>query len=187
MALVDIVLPGPDGLTLLSRLKEKDFPTAAVVMTGKGTIDSAVDAMRNGAFHYITKPLRLLELVENRAGEKFNLTREILVQSERMRRQRVDRPNGVMAHYNKMTDILREARHIAAKESTVLIEGETGAGKDVIAEYIHKHSLRKDNVYSVNNCGALADNLFDAELFGHEKGAFTGAGGAADGDAGSLR
>lgn len=178
VALVDIVLPGPDGLTLLSRLKENDQPVEVVVMTAEGTIDSAVDAMRKGAFHYITKPLRLreLELVVQRAGEKFSLARENSMQSERLRRQRAGVSNGAMAQSPNMTSLLREVQHIAATESTVLIEGETGSGKEVLAKYIHKSSLRNEDVFSIINCGALAENLVDAELFGYEKGAFTGAG-----------
>ena len=177
VVLLDIILPGQDGLMLLPRLREMDLPAEVVVMTAEGTIDTAVEAMRKGAFHYITKPLRLqeLELVVQRAGEKYNLSRENLLQKERERRQKTDLPKGIIAQSPQMINLLREAKQIAATEATILIEGETGVGKGVFAEYIHKHSLRKNHVFSVINCAALGENLVDSELFGHEKGAFTGA------------
>ena len=177
VVLLDIILPGQDGLALLPRLRKMDLPAEVVVMSAEGTIYSAVEAMRKGAFHYITKPLRLqeLEIVVQRAGEKFNLARENLLQKERERHQKGGLPIGVIAQSPQMIKLLREAKQIAATESTILIVGETGVGKGVVAEYIHEHSLRKDNVFSVINCAALAENLVDSELFGHEKGAFTGA------------
>lgn len=177
VALVDILMPGMDGITLLGRLKEIDPLLEVVIVTGQGSIESAVEAMRKGAYHYITKPVRLseLEMVVRRAIEKTLLSRQNYLYREELRRRRALSAPEIVAHSAAMRRILEEAERIAQTDASVLIEGETGTGKEVIAEFIHRKSLRRAHPLSVLNCGALSESLLDTELFGHEKGAFTGA------------
>ena len=177
VALVDINMPGKSGLELLAELKRGGSSLEVIIITGEGTVDSAVEAMRLGAFHYITKPVRLkeLELVLQRALEKSSLvTENQLLQAERTRLARRQYP-GVVAESDAMQKLLQHAQMMAQSGMPILIHGETGTGKEVLAEFIHSHSDRKESNLVVVNCGALSENLMDAELFGHEKGAFTGA------------
>ncbi|MBI4614279.1 MAG: sigma-54-dependent Fis family transcriptional regulator [Planctomycetes bacterium] len=176
-ALVDVRMPGMDGVSLLERIKEADPLTEVVIITGHGSIESAVGAMGRGAFHYVTKPVRMaeLELVVRRALEKAALARQNQVYREGERRRR-DRWGGrIVAESRSLRQILEAAEGIAQTDSNVLIEGETGTGKEIVAELIHRSSARRERNFSVLNCGSLSENLIDAELFGHEKGAFTGA------------
>lgn len=177
VALVDILMPGMDGITLLGRLKEIDPLMEVVIVTGQGSIESAVEAMRRGAHHYVTKPVRLseLEMVVQRAIEKTLLARQNRLYREDLRRRRVQSTPEIIAHSTTMKKLLEEAERIAQTDASVLIEGETGTGKEVLAEFIHRKSPRQDHTLSVLNCGALSESLLDTELFGHEKGAFTGA------------
>lgn len=177
VALVDILMPGMDGITLLGRLKEIDPLMEVVIVTGQGSIESAVEAMRRGAYHYITKPVRLseLEMVVRRAIEKTLLARQNRLYREDLRRRRVQSTPEIIAYSTTMKKLLEEAERIAQTDASVLIEGETGTGKEVLAEFIHRKSPRQDHTLSVLNCGALSESLLDTELFGHEKGAFTGA------------
>ncbi len=175
VAVVDLFMPGMDGLTLLERLKEIDPGMEVVILTGQGSIESAVEAMRKGAYHYVTKPARLreLEMVVRRALERARLGRQnrALCEGERRRRTRPE----IIARSPSMRQLLAQAEGIAPTGSTVLIEGQTGTGKEVLAEFIHRKSARAGQPLSVLDCGALSETLVDAELFGHERGAFTGA------------
>ncbi|NOZ22232.1 MAG: sigma-54-dependent Fis family transcriptional regulator [Planctomycetes bacterium] len=176
-ALVDILMPGMDGITLLSRLKEIDSHVEVIIVTGQASVESAVDAMRRGAFHYVTKPVRLheLEMLVERAVEKTQVSRQNVLLREDLRRKRAQAAGEIVAASDAMKTILTEAESVAKVDSSVLIEGETGVGKEVVAEFIHRNSKRGGNVFCVLNCGALPETLQDAELFGYEKGAFTGA------------
>lgn len=175
VAVVDLFMPGMDGLTLLERLKEIDPGMEVAILTGQGSIESAVEAMRKGAYHYVTKPARLreLEMVVRRALERVRLGRQnrALCEGERRRRPRPE----IVAHAPAMRHLLAQAEGIAPADATVLIEGQTGTGKEVLAEFIHRKSARAGQPLSVLDCGALSETLVDAELFGHERGAFTGA------------
>jgi DNA-binding NtrC family response regulator len=177
VALVDVLMPGMDGITLLGRLKEIDPRLEVIVATGQGSIESAVEAMRRGAYHYVTKPVRLRELglVVRRASEKAALARQNDLFREDRRRAGGRREAGLVAASAALRRVIGEAERVAPTEGHVLIEGETGAGKELVAELIHRRSPRHGQPFVVLNCGALAENLLDAELFGHEKGAFTGA------------
>lgn len=176
-ALVDILMPGMDGISLLSHLKEVSPLLEVVIVTGQTSIESAVEAMRRGAFHYVSKPVRLqeLEMVLSRAVEKTLMSRQNTLFREDLRRRHAQATTDIVAESSAMKELLREANRIAETDSTVLIEGETGTGKEVIAEMIHRNSKRSNSIFSVLNCGALPESLQDAELFGYEKGAFTGA------------
>ncbi|MBI3098599.1 MAG: sigma-54-dependent Fis family transcriptional regulator [Planctomycetes bacterium] len=177
VALLDILMPGMDGLTLLGRLKTADAQIEVVMVTGQGSVESAVQAMKGGAFHYVTKPVRLaeLEMVVQRAMEKARLARQNRVYREELRRRRPAAATGIVARSAAMRKLIDEASRVAASDMTVLIEGETGTGKGLLAEFIHQRSTRADKPFTVLNCGALTESLVDSELFGHEKGAFTGA------------
>ncbi|MBI2899790.1 MAG: sigma-54-dependent Fis family transcriptional regulator [Planctomycetes bacterium] len=177
LALVDVLMPGMDGITLLGKLKEIDPLAEVVVVTGQGSIESAVEAMRRGAYHYVTKPVRLaeLEMVVRRAVEKTLMSRQNNLLCEERRRTRSRTTAEIVARSSAMRKVLDEAEKLAQTDSSVLIEGETGTGKEVLAEWIHRKSRRSEHPLVVVNCGALSESLVDAELFGHEKGAFTGA------------
>lgn len=177
VALLDILMPGMDGLTLLGTLKEIDPLTEVVIVTGQGSIESAVEAMRRGAFHYVTKPVRLteLEMVVRRAIEKAALARQNRAYRENLRRRNARSAAEIVARSPAMQQVLRDADRMASLDAPILIEGETGTGKEVLAERIHERSGRAAQTFSVLNCGAIPESLVDAELFGYEKGAFTGA------------
>jgi DNA-binding NtrC family response regulator len=172
LVLTDLRMPGMDGLGLLRRLRE-DFPEIPVViLTAHGTVDNAVEAMKHGAFDFLTKPFekeRVVEVVAKAAG-----------QAERARREFHGPPaanaeHGILGNSEAMRSLRAMIARVAPGPSTVLITGETGTGKELVAEAIHRGSPRARGPIIRVNCGALPDNLVEAELFGHERGAFTGA------------
>ncbi|MBI4564193.1 MAG: sigma-54-dependent Fis family transcriptional regulator [Planctomycetes bacterium] len=176
IALVDLVLPDVDGLTLLKRIQEKSPDAAVIIMTAHSSVDTAVQAMKLGAYDYLTKPFDLdeLSLIVRRAAEVRALQRE---SSERLReaRERYGLQNLVSASH-KMREIDAMVRKIARSEaSTILLRGESGTGKDLIARAIHYESNRAAAPFMNITCTALPDTLLESELFGHEKGAFTDA------------
>jgi DNA-binding NtrC family response regulator len=175
IALVDIKLPGMDGIELLRKIKEKDRGTEVIVITGHGTIDSAISAMKLGACDYMTKPCKLneLEVVVQKAYEKKKLQdANIKLKDELRLRTHYDE---VIGQSEKMHAIMRLVEKVARSNSTVLIEGETGTGKELIAYAIHQRSPRKDESFIVVHCNSFPETLLESELFGYERGAFTGA------------
>ncbi|MBT3375511.1 MAG: sigma-54-dependent Fis family transcriptional regulator [Lentisphaerae bacterium] len=177
VAAVDMVMPGAGGIEFLESVKEVDPFIQVVIMTGQGSIETAVDAMRRGAFEYVSKPTRLAELeaVIRRALANVSLARENRAYREAQRRGRLRLAGRIVAKSPAMRRILAESEHLGQTDFTVLIQGETGTGKEVVANYIHANSTRCDLPMTVLNCAAIPDHLVDSELFGHEKGAFTGA------------
>jgi two-component system, NtrC family, response regulator AtoC len=177
VAAVDMMMPGTGGIEFLDALKRMDPFIQVVIMTGQGSIETAVEAMRKGAFEYVTKPARLAELetVIRRALANASLSRENRAHREAQRRRRLRLAGDIVAKSAGMREILRAAEQLGQTDFPVLIEGETGTGKEVVAHYIHANSPRRDLPLTVLNCAAIPDNLVDSELFGHEKGAFTGA------------
>jgi DNA-binding NtrC family response regulator len=165
-----------NGLDLLVKLKQLDPLIEVVMVTGQGSIESAVEAMKRGAYHYVTKPVRLteLELVARRALERTRLARQNQIYREHQRRRRGGAAE-VVAESASMKRLLAQAEQLAASDTPLLVLGETGTGKEIVAEFIHRHSARRDRELVVVNCAALTESILDAELFGHEKGAFTGA------------
>ncbi len=175
VVLTDLKMPDLNGIELLSEILKLQPPPLVILMTAHGTIDSAVDAMRKGAFDYLTKPLEKDELllVLRRAMERAHLVSENRMLHEQLRdRFRLD--NIVGAH-GSMQDVFRIVHKVAASTSTVLIYGESGTGKELVARALHHESDRRGRPFYAVNVAALPESILEAELFGHEKGAFTGA------------
>lgn len=173
--LVDLDMPGLNGIEVIMRAKELSPATDAIVLTGKSSLDSAVAALRQGAFEYLTKPCKLVELQSllKRVAEKRELTNKY-----RALRRQLDRVEGdpkLIGESNGMQQVRRLIERVAPTTSTILIRGETGSGKELVARAIHNQSLRAEMPFVAINCGALPENLIESELFGHRKGAFTGA------------
>ena len=175
VVLLDIALPGENGVAVLENIR-KEHPLAKVIMlTGNATVETALDSMKLGAYDYLTKPYDLAELclVIERAFAESQMRRENEVLQRRFSRESefdlfVGEDPGVQ-------EALRMAEKAAGASSAVLISGETGTGKEIIARMIHQKSSRRDEPFMALNCAAFQDNLLESELFGHEKGAFTDA------------
>jgi len=174
VVLTDLMMPDGSGLDLLPIAKDREVATQVIVMTAHGALENAVDAMKRGAYDFVTKPFATSELkvLVQKAFEK----RSLLTENERLRAQ-VDRnaPKDLLGHSRAMQDILSFVSRIAQSRSTVLVTGESGTGKERIARAVHDFSDRKDKPFLVVNCGAIPEALVESELFGHEKGSFTGA------------
>ena len=175
LVLSDFRMPGMNGLELLGALKKLNPSIQVVIMTAFGTIESATEAMKNGAVDYITKPVDLyrLEIVIRHVVERQQLVRENFT----LRQQLIQRfsPEGIVSTSAEMSRVLNIAGRVADSNATVLITGETGTGKELIAKALHYSGSRREEPFLAVNCAALPDNLLESELFGHEKGAFTGA------------
>jgi DNA-binding NtrC family response regulator len=175
VVLTDLKMPDLNGIALLTELLKAQPGICVILMTAHGSIDTAVDAMRKGAFDYLTKPLEREELllVLGRAMERTRLVRENRMLQEQLRdRFRID--NIVGAH-GSMQDVFRVVHKVAPSTSTVLIYGESGTGKELVARAVHHQSERRDRPFYAVNIAALPESILEAELFGYEKGAFTGA------------
>lgn len=173
LVITDLKMPGLDGLEVLKRIKDINAATQVVVISGHGSIDDAVVAMRRGAYDFVSKPFRIsdIENVVLRALEKSALLNENLRLRERLKSGSV-----LMESRNPVfRELLEYALQAASSEATILILGESGTGKDVVARYIAAHSRRADKPLVTVNCAAIPDNLIESELFGHKKGSFTGA------------
>ena len=174
VALVDLVMPEVDGIGVLREAMDLDSPPEVVIVTGNGTVDTAIAAMKLGAYDYVTKPckVRELEILVQRAFEK----RRLLLENVRLQAlsQREEFPEIITASA-VMEDLLELVRKVAGSESAVLITGESGTGKELVARAIHRLSTRTKGPLTDINCAAIQENLLESELFGHERGAFTGA------------
>ncbi len=175
LVLTDLKMEQVDGMAVLRRAKEIDAETAVVFITGFATLDSAVAAMKAGAFHYIAKPFRLDEVREvvRNALELVSLKRENRELKAQLKQDR--REPTIITQNGVMQRLLDTARQAATTDTNVLISGESGTGKELLARLIHANSHRGDQTFMAVNCGALQEDLLANELFGHEKGAFTGA------------
>jgi len=175
LIILDIKMPGIGGLNTLKSVKEIDSEVEVIMLTGRATIESAVESMKMGAYDYITKPCRLSELdmllkkaYEKRQISKENITLKRLVTSK-------ERDKVMISQSDKMKPVFNLIEKVAATDSTVLIQGESGTGKELVARDIHQKSKRNKYPFVAVNCAALHDTLLESELFGHVKGAFTGA------------
>jgi DNA-binding NtrC family response regulator len=175
VVLTDLKMPDLNGIELLTELLKAQPGLCVILMTAHGSIDTAVEAMRRGAFDYLTKPLEKDELliVLRRAVERSHLVRENRMLHEQLR-DRFRLENIVGAH-GSMEDVFRVVHKVAASSSTVLVYGESGTGKELVARALHYASERRQQPFYAVNVAALPESILEAELFGHEKGAFTGA------------
>jgi len=175
LAIVDLRLADLDGMTLMEHLHALDPAMPVIILTGHASVEGAVEAMTRGAYTYLTKPFDPHELLlqVNRALDSCKLAFE----NQRLKgllKEKYDFAN-IVAKSDKMQGVLEAVSHIAKTDSTVYIHGESGTGKELIAKAIHLQSNRKDGPFVAINCAAIPESLLESELFGHEKGAFTGA------------
>ncbi|MFH1623797.1 MAG: sigma-54 dependent transcriptional regulator [Pseudomonadota bacterium] len=175
LVLTDLKMEGIDGINLLKRIKEMYPQTEVIVVTGHGSIQSAVEAIKQGAYDYLTKPFHPEELlvISNKALERGSLVKRVRNLEEQVR----DKYSfeGIVGNSPAIQKVIALIKQIAKTDSTVLITGESGTGKELIAKALHNNSLRSRNAFVTINCGAIPDNLQESELFGHTRGAFTGA------------
>ncbi len=175
VVLTDLRMEGMDGIELLETLPKEPFEPSIIIITAHGTISSAVEAVKKGAFEYLTKPIDKdsLLLTVRRGVERASLLKEnIHLQKELFDRFKIDWIIGKSAKMQRAIEVMKR---IAPSTATVLITGESGTGKELIARAIHYNSHRRTKPFTAINCAAIPDNLFESELFGYEPGAFTGA------------
>ena len=173
--IVDIHLPDGDGIEVLRAARENDADREGIVITGQGSIDNAIEALRAGAFDYLLKPLRpaQLEVVFNRLADRRRLESE--VETLRGELQETGRLGDLVGRSEVMTRVFDVIRRVARSNAPVLITGASGSGKEVVARTIHRLSRRAGKPFVAFNCGAISPTLIESELFGHERGSFTGA------------
>ena len=170
LVVTDLRMPGVDGMALLSWVSENQPGLPVILITAHGTVDTAVEAIKRGAFDYVTKPFDRDEL--------HNVIVKALATEERNARHLAPDPTGrfeLIGRTPSMRDLFTLIEKVAPSPTTVLITGESGTGKELVARALHQHSERRDGPFIQINCGAIPENLFEAELFGYERGAFTGA------------
>jgi len=173
--LVDLDMPGLNGIQVIAKAKELSPDAEAVVLTGKSSLETAIAALRHGAFDYLTKPCKLVEIeaLLERVQQKRQLTQKYRALQRRL--ERIEGTPQLIGKSGGMERVRELITKVAPTHSTVLILGETGTGKELVARAVHEQSTRTDMPFVAINCGALPETLIESELFGHRKGAFTGA------------
>jgi DNA-binding NtrC family response regulator len=179
--ITDLRLPGIDGTRVIDAAKQRYPGIVAIVITGYGTVRDAVEAMKRGASDYVTKPFQFDELVH--VLDKALEQRRLALENAYLRSQLEQRYQfgGIVGRSRPMQELFHLLETVASANSTILITGETGTGKEVVARAIHHNSPRKAHRFVALNCSAIPETLLEAELFGHVRGAFTGAVGARQG------
>ena len=175
VALLDLMLPDGSGIDVLRKIADDGLPMEAIVLTGYATVTTAIEAMKLGAYDYVTKPARMeeIETLVIKAAEKARLRRENA--SLRARLEHQERVEGLITDDPALKDILSTVERVAPADLPVLIQGESGTGKELIARTIHRLSPRSAHPFVAIDCGAVPENMLESELFGHEKGAVAGA------------
>jgi DNA-binding NtrC family response regulator len=175
LILLDIMLPGMDGLEVLKRIKQLDENLPVIILSAQGSIEVAVDALRFGAFDYFPKPIDIqrLEPAIKNAIKSYDLTKEIESLKENVKKEFSF--DNIISADGRMQDVFKLVSKVLNNDITVLIYGESGTGKELIARAIHYNGKRKDKPFIVVNCASIPRELLESELFGHEKGSFTGA------------
>jgi len=175
VVLTDLRMAGKSGLTVIDKAIKLPNHPVCIMMTAYGNVETAVEAMRRGAFDFLTKPVSLqkLDILIKRALKSRTIEKENVVLHERLDKKYSF--DGIVGNSPSLTEVLDKVRLVAPSKATVLLEGETGTGKELIAQSIHQNSERSRQAFVPVHCAALAANLLESELFGHEKGAFTGA------------
>jgi len=175
LIITDIKMPCVDGMTMLATVRKKNKEIPVIIVTGHATVDSAIDAVKLGAYDYIRKPYMPEEILfsARRAIEHEKLVSENLYLHDQLKEK--FRLKGLVGNNKKMQEVYQFVQKVSKANAAILIRGESGTGKELIANAIHYNSPRKKNKFLAINCGALPENLLESELFGHEKGAFTGA------------
>ncbi|WP_425267250.1 sigma-54-dependent transcriptional regulator [Aeoliella straminimaris] len=173
--LVDLDMPGMSGIDVIAKAKQLCPSTEAIVLTGKGTVDTAIAALRHGAFDYLTKPCTMVELeaLLKRVQDKRELTNKYYALVHRLKN--IEGTPKLIGDTPGMKQVQTMIAKVAPTDSTVLILGETGTGKELVARAVHENSTRAGKPFVAVNCGALPETLIESELFGHAKGSFTGA------------
>ncbi len=173
--ITDLNMPGMSGIELLGKARELSDEIECIILTGKSTVESAIAALRYGAFDYLTKPCKRLELeaLLERIQKKQQLARQYKAVNHQLKR--AEGESQLIGDHPSMEQVKSLISRVAPTVSTVLVRGETGSGKEIVAREIHNQSQRADQPFVAVNCGALPENLIESELFGHCKGAFTGA------------
>jgi len=175
LVLSDLDMPGMSGIALLQKINQLEAPPPVIFITGQGTIETAVQAMKLGAYDYVSKPVNLdrLMLIITKTLENKNLKEENILLKKRLKESRPE--VALIASAPAMKKVIELALQVAPTKATVLIEGESGTGKEVITNLIHYHSPVAHGPFIKVNCSAFSEGVLESELFGHEKGAFTGA------------
>lgn len=175
VVLTDMKMPGMDGMELLERIKTKDPELPVIMMTAHGTVEKAVEAMQKGAYSYLLKPFDndRLVLYVNKANAMYRVVKENRQLRDAVASQY--RFGNIIGKSRLMREVFEIIKKVSPSNATVLVEGESGTGKELVAKSIHFNSPRHDKAFVAVNCSALAESLLESELFGHEKGAFTGA------------
>jgi DNA-binding NtrC family response regulator len=172
LVLLDIKMPGMDGLEVLQKVKETHTDLPVVMISGHGTIETAVEATKRGAYDFLPKPLdrdKLLIVVRNAIDQ-----RRLAVEYEEMK-EKIEGKDAILGESQKIKDLIAVIERVAPTDARVLITGENGSGKELVAKAIHRRSKRRDKPLVEVNCAAIPNELIESELFGHEKGSFTGA------------
>ena len=173
--LVDLDMPGLNGIDVIAKAKEISPTIEAIVLTGKGSTETAISALRLGAFEYLQKPCKLIDLKSLllRVAGRRELNNQIFALKRRL--EKIEGQTNMIGDHRTMQRVQALIEKVAPTNSSVIIHGETGTGKELAARAVHDRSLRADKTFVAVNCGALPENLIESELFGHRKGAFTGA------------